>query len=239
MSELLRLDDILRLKILLFSKLESFSIYWNTSNESFSDENIVKKFVKWDKKSFEVIFDKYSDKLFRYLFFNFWFDKSTAEDVLQEVFIKLRSKLDKFDTKQNFENWLYRFVHNFVIDRFRTNEKHQKVINFWDIEKKSDNWWNNLMENIVLKDDGTNLSEECQKNIKEEIIWKLINRLDWGFRETIILYYFEHKTYDEIAFILWKDKNYVWTMIFRAKDKLKDIIKADTKLCDAVEFDLI
>lgn len=238
MTELLQLDSISRIRFLLFGKLESFSIYNNSGFSSFSDEHIVEKFVKWDKKCFEIIFDKYSQKLFRYLFFNFGLDKSSAEDVMQEVFIKLRSKLDKFNVEQNFENRLYKFVHNFTIDRFRSNEKQRKTLSFSEISNKSEDWWNNLMQNIVLKDDWTNLESQNQSNIKENLIWKIINRLDWKFRETIILYYFEQKTYEEIAYILWKDKNYIWTMIFRAKEKLKEIIKADPMLKNAVEIDL-
>lgn len=238
MLELLQLDYISRLRFLLFWKLESFSLYGNNFG-GLTDENLVEKFVKWDKKCFEVIFDKYSQKLFRYLFFNFWLDKASAEDVLQEVFIKLRSKLDKFNTEQNFENRLYKFTHNLTIDRLRWNEKHQnKTVNFSEISKNGEDWWNNILDNIVLKDEGENLSHQNNVSIKEDLIWKLIDRLDWNFRETIVLYYFEQKSYEEIAYILWKDKNYIGTMIFRAKDKIKEIIKTDPKLKDAIEFDL-
>jgi RNA polymerase sigma-70 factor (ECF subfamily) len=64
----------------------------------------------------------------------------------------------------------------------------------------------------------------------------LLLKLDYKYREVLILYYFEWKSYDEIAQILETTKNTVWSWIKRAKDKLKEIVEKDPVLKQALEI---
>lgn len=49
-------------------------------------------------------------------------DKSVAEDILQDVFLKVHSRLDTFDGSDKIQNWLYRIARNAIIDYHRTHK---------------------------------------------------------------------------------------------------------------------
>lgn len=49
-------------------------------------------------------------------------DKSIADDLLQDVFLKVHSRIDTFDESDNIQNWLYRITRNTIIDYYRTHK---------------------------------------------------------------------------------------------------------------------
>ena len=49
-------------------------------------------------------------------------DKSVAEDILQEVFVKALTKIDTINESSKIQNWLYQITRNTIIDYYRTNK---------------------------------------------------------------------------------------------------------------------
>jgi RNA polymerase sigma-70 factor (ECF subfamily) len=95
-----------------------------------SDEDIIRQVREGKSHFFEQIVERYSDKMFKYLYYYFNFNGALAEDVVQGLFIKLWENLDKYDPGQKFSTWLYRLAHNYTIDWLRKNEKEQQTYAF-------------------------------------------------------------------------------------------------------------
>ena len=202
------------LDVLLFS-LGNISLFGEEKNSPFSDEEIIEKIKNWEKELFEKIVDKYGDKMFRYAFYQFNFSKEKAEEIVQDIFLKVWNNLDKFDTKTNFNAWIYRLAHNLIIDSFKKKEAQ-----------------------IIEKDvQELNLYWEMEED-KHYLIESLLSKLDEKNKEVLILYYFEWKSYDEIAEIYQTSKNTVWSWIKRTKDKLKEIVENNKQLKEALILDL-
>jgi len=196
---------------------------WNISfftekEKKISDNEIIKSIKNGNKNLYEKIVEKYSDKIFRYIYYQFNFSKEIAEELVQEVFLRVWEKIDTFNENTNFNAWIYKLTHNLVLNYIR-----KKKIEF--IEKDIQDL-NIIWENIKLD------------NIKHELFEVLFSKLNIKYKQILILYYFEEKSYDEIAKIFWTNKNTVWSWINRAKNKLKNIIEQDKKLKQAIEFDL-
>ena len=211
-------------KIYYFIDLLLFSL-WNISLlgekekiSPFSDEEIIKKIKNWEKKLFEEIVERYWDKMFYYAYYQFNFSKEDAENIAQEIFLKVWNNLDKFDYNKNFNGWLYRLAHNLILDNLKKKKPNIVEEDVADL---------NLTDNTKTTDD-----------YKRNLLKTLLNRLEPKYKEVIILYYFEEKDYNEIAQIFWTTKNTVWSWLKRAKDKLKEIIEKDKKLKDALIIDL-
>jgi len=49
-------------------------------------------------------------------------DKSMADDILQDVFLKVHARIETFDGSDKIQNWLYRIAHNTIIDHYRTHK---------------------------------------------------------------------------------------------------------------------
>lgn len=192
-------------------------------NELLSDNEILQKIIDWNKNIFSLLLDRYSDKIYRYIFYHFNFDKKISQDLTQEVFLHVWNKLNKFDNEQKFEPWLYRLAHNCCIDWIRKNKNN---LSESSLDNISYDIWEAFDEN------------DLENNYKQKLIYQILEKLDHKSKHIIILSYFEQKSYDEIAYIIWISKWAVWTSLTRARNKLKDIINSDDVLKDALNFDL-
>jgi len=231
--DVLSLSDlfVLNRRFLWFSNIFDVEV-----QQSLGSEELIIRIQKWEKKLFEDLVERFSDKIFRYLFYYFGFDKKIAEDIVQDIFVKLWENLDKYNPEKKFEPWLYRFVHNFTIDWIRKNKKDQNVRAFSQMIKNNEDSCNNFEELFVV--DSSDLKKDVHKKIKGQIIQMLVCQLDEKYRELVILFYFEQKSYEEIAYILSTNVNNVGTMLSRAKQKIKMIIESQSELKDVVVMDL-
>ena len=125
MTEVFRLGDLLGRGYAIMDVSHVFSVGQEISVEE--DALLVKKIQKGESQLFEQLVDRYTDKMFRYLYYYFNLNGQLAEDVVQEIFIKLWSKLAKYDHKQSFQAWFYRFAHNCTIDWIRKHEKDERL----------------------------------------------------------------------------------------------------------------
>ncbi len=179
--------------------------------KNLSDEELVEKVRKEDSELYAEIVKRYQQKLYRYLRY-LTNRPSEAEDLLQDVFIKTYRNLFSFDTKKKFSSWIYRIAHNEGIN-FAKKVSKRKEIPLEDLGEIdfSSGRENNDLENILVK-------EEIRKKVKE-----CLDELIIKYREVLILYYFEEKSYREISDILGIPTNTVGTLIFRGKRIVKAI----------------
>ncbi|BAV05641.1 RNA polymerase sigma-70 factor, ECF subfamily [Filimonas lacunae] len=89
------------------------------SPEGFPDEqSLLLRLKKSDKAAFDLLFHQFADPVITYIRFRLQ-DEHDAEDVLQEVFIKLWDKRSSIDVHTSFKNYLYTIVQNSIIDHQR------------------------------------------------------------------------------------------------------------------------
>jgi len=178
-----------------------------------NDSELVKLSLK-NQDYFLYIVKKYEVPLLRYIKRITNISHEDAEDLLQEIFIKVYTNLNGFDTNFKFSSWIYRITHNEVISNFRKSKVRPEIINS---EINED-----LLEKI--KSD-LNIEKELDQRILKNRLNQLISQLDIKYKEVIILKYLEDKTYEEISDIIKKPISTVGTLINRAKKKLNNIIK--------------
>jgi RNA polymerase sigma-70 factor, ECF subfamily len=163
---------------------------------------------------FLCIVKKYEDPLMRYVRRITNIDFEDAEDLLQEIFIKVYTNLNDFNDQLKFSSWIYRIAHNEVISNFRKLKIRPKKLN------------SEVNEDILEKiKSDLNIEKELDQQILKNKLTNIIDQLDVKYKEVIILKYLEDKTYDEISDIIKKPVNTVGTLINRAKKKLNHIIK--------------
>lgn len=114
---------------------------------SMNDIDIVKSIQKWKRDNFILLYDKYIKKIYDFVFFKVW-NKSEAEDLTSEIFLKAYESMDKFDVTREsaFSSWIYKIANNLVIDYYRTKkdvvsdeliwEKPQYYDILWDIQNR-------------------------------------------------------------------------------------------------------
>jgi len=143
---------------------------------------------RFEPKDFEKVFQQYKDKVFKtaYLIVG---NTAEAEDILQEVFIKVYKSTDSYDPgKGSMGTWLHRITVNHCISQKR--------------KKRVAEYSSNRMEErgVELVDLAEEQPEELSmKSEQSRQIWNLIKSMDEKHRSVLSLRYYEELSYDEIA----------------------------------------
>ena len=136
-----------------------------------------------------------------------------AEDVVQEVFIKLWNQREEWSNFQNLEAWCMRLTKNLSIDKLRS--KHRRA---GQISEQMD-----FVAPTVLPDRQTELKDSINK------VHEFIGQLPQKQKLVIQLRDVEGHSYQEIAEILEIPMNQVKVYLFRARQSIKkQLIKSDT-----------
>ena len=175
-----------------------------------SDEELV-EFVKKNKDCYVCLMDRYEDKMMRYVRRISGVNTETAQDIVQDVFLKVYVNLNGFNQDLKFSSWLYRIAHNETINNWRRNKKKSSTDISWD---------DNEALKSVIKDDRDIEQEVYQKITNEQLI-EVIEKIDEKYKSVLVLNYLEGKSYQEIADILKKPIGTVGTLLNRAKKILK------------------
>ena len=174
-----------------------------------SDEQVVSIVREKNKEMYTEIIGRYQGKLSHYLR-KFIHDNDELEDVLQGVFIKAYENLYGFDTKRKFSSWIYRISHNEAVNHIK---KYSKIsVSVDEVES-------------LLEDEKVNLPNGVDQSILKEEVEKALTEMKEKYREALILYFFEQKSYDEMSEILRVPVNTVGTLIARGKKNLKIILE--------------
>lgn len=179
------------------------------SAQNLSDAELVSLTLE-NQDNFLYLVDRYKGKLLNYIRRLTNINDDDAEDILQEVFIKVYLNLNGFDTDLKFSSWIYRITHNQVISQHRKLKARPEgyAVNIDDQSAL------NLAADIDIAA-GTDL------NIMKQNIAKVLKGLDEKYRDILVLKFLEEKSYQEISDIIRKPAGTVASMINKAKGEFK------------------
>ncbi len=157
-----------------------------------TDQQLIALFNEGESYAMEILINRHKDRIFTsiYLFVK---DKYLAEDIFQDLFIKIIEtlKAGKYKEEDKFEKWAMRIGHNLCVDHFR------KIKNKPTIRTS-----NGLDIFDVLQFEESNAEENIMKMESSEQIMKLVCKLPEEQREIIILRHFADLKFREISKIL-------------------------------------
>lgn len=172
--------------------------------------------LKNDRRSQEKLFKLYYGKMLG-VCMRYSNDRDSAEEVLQEGFIKIFEKLERFDYKGSFEGWIRRIMANTAIDHIRKSKKDPILSdNDEDFKLGSEN-------PVVAKEDLEFVG------IKAEIALDAVRNLSPAYRAVFNLYVMEEYTHKEIAEILNISEGTSKSNLSKAKLNLQKILKEKFK----------
>ena len=151
----------------------------------------------------------YSDRIYR-MAFRLMGNREEAEDIVQEVYLKLwglRKGLDKYDS---IEALAIRITRNLCLDNLRRRKTKQNALN-----SQAD-----YQENAYTETPDKNLERKQEK----ELVLSLISALPEPQRSLVHLRHIEEKEYDEIASMVNMNVNAIRVSISRARKQMREIL---------------
>ncbi|MDR8393579.1 RNA polymerase sigma-70 factor [Aliifodinibius sp. S!AR15-10] len=160
-----------------------------------------------NKEAFEKLFQEYYDDLHRFVW-GYIGREDIAEELVQDVFVKVWKTRHKLDPQQKIKSYLYRIARNLAIDYLR----HRSTVREWEDEKKALHRFSN---------NPTFLDDDLDKQMKLEDVKAAIQELPERRRLIFVLSRFNRLTYKEIGETLDISVNTVETQIVRALKTLR------------------
>lgn len=207
--------------------------------------NIIKKIQNGNVNAFEDLVNLYKDKAMT-LAMRILKSTEDAEDALQEAFIKaFRAISDKqFEERSKFSTYFYRIVYNTAIDFYKKHKsKTYNLINI-DAGRKNDDGELTDITNFEMEIDRNKYYMSGQfetdrhalNNELQEVVNRYLEEIPEKYSTILTLFYINDLSHDEIAETLRLPLGTVKNRIFRAKDKLKEIMSKKYTEEELLEF---
>lgn len=154
-----------------------------------TDIALIKKFQEGNNDAFEILIRRHEEKIFSSIFFLVK-DEYLAEDLFQDVFIKIIDKLRKkhYNEEGKFLPWALRISHNLCVDYFRKVKRNPTIIT-------SDN--RDIFETINIVADSREV--EMMRKQSYLLVTNMLQTLPEDQREVIVLRFFVGLNFKDIA----------------------------------------
>ncbi|SET89268.1 RNA polymerase sigma-70 factor, ECF subfamily [Salinibacillus kushneri] len=167
------------------------------------------------KEVFHNLYDKYHQDIFQFLFYMVK-DRSLAEDLVQEVYVKVLKSYHKFKGDSSEKTWLISIARHVAIDYFRKQKRKQKkMIPSFTVEEKSD----------FIQDKGKMPDEIALENEDIRNMYQCLKNCSFDQQTVIILRYIQSLSIKETAEILNWSESKVKTTQHRAIKRLRKQMK--------------
>ncbi|MBR9922517.1 MAG: sigma-70 family RNA polymerase sigma factor [Bacteroidetes bacterium] len=154
-----------------------------------NDQQLIHSYLDGDERAFEELLNRHQQKIFTsiYLFVK---DQSLAEDIFQEVFIKIIDTLrkGKYNHEGKFSQWAMRISYNLCVDYFRRNKRRPQVQPTEDFD---------IFD--VLKVTDENAEQSIIRSQTHAKVRKLVDMLPPEQREVVILRHYADMSFKEIS----------------------------------------
>jgi RNA polymerase sigma-70 factor (ECF subfamily) len=150
-------------------------------------------------------YNQYKNKIYVYFLYRVGFNRTTAEDLTSEVFLKALKSFTNFDQTRSFQAWVYAIAHNHLVNYYRVAQRE-----------------------VELTEDAFSTQSDSKKielGYELEMILKEINNLEESDREVLLMKFVDQLTNTEIAELLHKEEGTIRTKISRSLAKLRENLK--------------
>ena len=180
------------------------------------EKEIIDLIKKGDTKAFSFLVDRYQNLIFN-IVKKILPDQMDAEDVCQEVFVKIYKGIGSFKHKSKLSTWIAKIAYFTALNYLKKNKKNDTN--------------DDLEDSLMIEADADGPDELLIKKNTAEYLNKLIARLPKQFRFILTLYHLEEFSIQEIHEATGIANGTIKSHLFRArkmlKDKIKDYLKDD------------
>ncbi|MDR2146860.1 MAG: RNA polymerase sigma factor [Tannerella sp.] len=179
--------------------------------ERLPDNYYVEKIRNGETDGFAPLLERYSKQVFA-MIVRIVENKEDAEELTQDVFMKVYRNLDAFKGESSFSTWLYRIAYNIAVSATRKKSNEVTAIDEEMMERVSD----------MAEDE---FSDEDASAKRADYLNMALDKLPPDEKAIVLMHYRDERSMEEIAEITGLSATNVKTKIFRIRKKLWILIK--------------
>jgi RNA polymerase sigma-70 factor (ECF subfamily) len=170
-----------------------------------TDEMIMEAVKNGDLQKVSVLFERYHKRIYNFLA-RMTIDRDLAEDLTQNVFLRIIKYRSSYREGMRFQSWIYQVARNIFSDHYQAHKN--KVSDFITVEKISDH----LPES----------EETYDREEQEKLLTRSMALLSEEQRELLVLTRFQHMKYEDVAVIMHTTVANIKVKVHRAIAKLRE-----------------
>ena len=178
--------------------------------QQMSDEALMLEYQKGEARAMDELLLRYKNPVYRFAF-RLCSNASEAEDIAQEVFLRVHQYRGNYRPTGKFSTWIFSIAHNLFVSSLR--------------KRKWQALWPRQDQDSGEPVDFPSLAPSPREVVVESdvstVVSRCIQSLPFLQKEALILREYEHLEYQEIADILNKPQGTIKTLIYRARESLK------------------
>ncbi|WP_165864329.1 sigma-70 family RNA polymerase sigma factor [Capsulimonas corticalis] len=183
----------------------------------YADAALIERCRRRDEAAFAEVVARYKTKIYNYVC-RMMGNDDDAEDITQEVFIRMYQSLGTFRQQSSLNTWVFRIASNLCIDQFRRRKKHQAIA--YSLDDTDDSGDKAGLEREVP--DATYEPQRLLANSEMSAQIDLaLTHLPDKLRAVVLLYDLEELSYEEIARVLEIPVGTVKSRLFNARLQLR------------------
>jgi RNA polymerase sigma-70 factor (ECF subfamily) len=182
------------------------------------DSAIVTAFLGGEERAFQELVERYQTRLLNFIYRTIG-DRDRAEDLVQEVFIRVYRHLHRFDRSKKFSTWVYTIASNLAKNELR-NRSRSPLVLFQTIQGSNDE-----DRPVQFEDTTARPDDMYRKRHLRELVEQTVAQLPEHHRQVFVLRELEGKSYEEIAEITDCNLGTVKSRLNRARTAFAAIIE--------------
>ena len=182
------------------------------------DAQVVQAFLEGRDRAFDELVARYQTRLLNFIYRTVG-DRERAEDLVQEVFIRIYRHLHRFDQTKKFSTWAYTIASNLAKNELRNRSRNPLVL-FQTIKRH----WEADHRPLQFEDSSSRPDDLFRKRHLRELVEQSVSQLPEHHRVVFVLRELEGPTYEEIAEITGCKLGPVKSRLNRARNNFAAII---------------
>jgi RNA polymerase sigma-70 factor (ECF subfamily) len=183
------------------------------------DSEVVGVFLTGEERAFQELVERYQTRLLNFVYRTIG-DREKAEDLVQEVFIRVYRHLHRFDRSKKFSTWIYTIASNLAKNELRNRSRNPLVL-FQTIRKN----WQDDDRPLQFEDATSRPDDLYRKRHLRALVEESVAKLPEHHRQVFVLRELEGKSYEEIAEITACNLGTVKSRLNRARTSFAAIIE--------------
>jgi RNA polymerase sigma-70 factor (ECF subfamily) len=190
-----------------------------TSGEALSDADVMLRVKTGDESAFAYLVQKYRRSMVGFMY-RMCHNPSTAEELAQEVFLRVYRSRTTYEPSAKFTTWLYRIATNLAANHAR-DTRHERPENTLRLDEPDPE----TGATPDLADDSLSAEEEILRRERLAAIRSKVNALPERQRVAVIMHKYQQLDYREIGEVLKLSESATKSLLFRAYETLREQLK--------------
>src|SRR6202451_2901602 len=188
--------------------------------EGYTDAEVMLRVKAGDQSAFDYLVQKYRRPLVSFMY-RMARNASAAEDLAQEVFLRVYRSRHTYEASAKFTTWLYRIATNLAVNHAR-DTRHERPEVSVSLDETNDD---SSTTTLQLPDGALTAEQAMVQRERLQAIRSKVEALPEQQRLAVIMHKYQQMDYKQIAEILKKSESATKSLLFRAYETLRDQLK--------------